>query len=78
MLIELDYDTMEAIVSGLIHAEVYDERDARTFEELAGRQDNLERRQELEGITDEHRRHAARFRRAREALLEAKKEASGV
>lgn len=78
MLIELDYDTVEAIVSGLIHAEVYHEHDAKQFAELAASQDSLERRQELENLADYHRRHADRFQRARVALLEAKKEASGV
>lgn len=78
MLIKLDDDTVEAIVSGLIHAEVYHEHDAKQFVELADRQDNLERRQELEDAADYHRLHADRFRRARAALREAKKEASGV
>lgn len=78
MLIELDYDTVEAIVSGLIHAEVYHERGAREFEVLADCQDNPERRQEMEGEAGYHQSQADRFQRARGALLEAKKEASGV
>ena len=78
MLIELDYDTVEAIVSGLIHAEVYHEQDAKRFVELAASQDSLVRRDELEGIVADHKGHADRFRRARAALLEAKKEVSAV
>lgn len=78
MLIELDYDTVEAIVSGLIHAEVYHEQDAKRFVELTASQDSLERRQALEDTADYHKSHADRFQRAREALLEAKKKVSAV
>lgn len=78
MLIELDYDTVEAIVSGLIHAEVYHEQGAKRFVELAASQYSLERRHALEDTADYHKSHADRFRRARAALREAKKKVSAV
>lgn len=74
MLIELDYETVSALESALIAAEVSKERDAKEWRNIAELLEASERRQNAEEMAEYCRKQADRFRATMAALQEAKKE----
>lgn len=74
MLIELDYETVSALESALIAAEVSKTHDAQCWDKMAGRQGAPEQRQAAGELAAFCRKQADRYRRAMDALQVAKKE----
>lgn len=74
MLIELDYETVSALESALIAAEVSKTHDAKDWGKMADRQGAPEQRQAAEELAVFCRKQADRYRRAMDALQKAKKE----
>ena len=74
MLIELDYDTISALESALIAAEVSKTRDAQDWAKMADAQGAPEQRQAAEDLAAFCRKQANSYRKAMDALQEAKKE----
>ena len=74
MLIELDYETVSALESALIAAEVSKTRDARDWAKMADAQGAPEQRQAAEELVAFFREQADRYHTAMDALQKAKKE----
>lgn len=78
MLIELDYETMSALESALIVAEVNKTWDAKDWAKVAGFQVAPEHRQAAEELAAFCLGQAGRYRKALDALDRAKKEVARV
>ena len=74
MLIELDYETVSALESALIAAEVSKAHDAKDWGKMADAQGAPEQRQEAEELAAFCRKQADCYRKAMDALQTAKKE----
>ena len=74
MLMELDYETVSALESALIVAEVIRAQDAQDWAKMAGSQGAAERRQTAEELAAFCRKQANSYRKAMDALQTAKKE----
>lgn len=74
MLIEMDYETLSALESALIAAEVSKTHDADIWAKIADVQATPELRQAAENLAEFCRGQANRFRKAMDALQKAKKE----
>lgn len=73
MLMELDYETVSALESALIVAEISETRDAQGWAKMADIQKTQERRQAAENLAAFCRGQADRYRKAMDALQQEKK-----
>ena len=74
MLIELDYETVSALESALIVAEVIRAQDAQDWAKMAGSQGAAEQSQEVAKLAAFCRKQSNSYRKAMDALQTAKKE----
>ena len=74
MLIEMDYETLSALESALIAAEVSKARDAKDWGNIAESMGASEQSQAAADLAAFCRGQANRFRKAMDALQKAKKE----
>ena len=74
MLIELDYETLSALESALIVAEVAKERDAKDWANIADSIGALEQSQGAKEMAAFCHRQAGRYRKALDALDKAKED----
>ena len=74
MLIELDYETVAALESALIAAEVSKEHDAKQWSNLAESMEAPEKRRAAENMAAFCRQQADSYRKAMAALQKAKRE----
>ena len=74
MLIELDYETVSALESALIVAEVSKMRDAKDWGNIAESMGASEQSQEVAKLAAFCRKQANSYRKAMDALQTAKKE----